>query len=350
MATKKTKSLADQNFKANVKRQIADLYKKVDELKERPYPSHTHPALGWKIDDCIKRLDAAGVPTIPRDASSAHAPGRWLAEWTCDQDSSFPSPCWASHPQHPSPKTPDRRVARRFNTRAEAQDWIDERVRTVKQVGFWKVVEDTFGVAGTPPYVARDSDKWIAQEDLSRVVRALTTCLYLYPHYELRYRCNSGAVMEAIELLRPDVAQVIRDESAEAARDRFWDEDGAPREPNCSTCPSPSGECAVEPCDAQRAAKKSAERPSVFFATARVKLEAGLERVGRDLCVYVTAGEVGRAICDCKYGIGASQEKGAQAGSEQTGCPEVHTALAMIRAMTDEEYLAILGRAGGVLT
>jgi hypothetical protein len=51
--------------------------------------------------------------------------------------------------------------------------------------------------------------------------------LYLYPHYDLRYRCNSGAVMEAIELLRPDVAKVIRDEDARAAREKFFSEDEA---------------------------------------------------------------------------------------------------------------------------
>ena len=348
MATKKTKPLADQNFKANVKNQIADLYKKVSALEEAPKVLvHEHE-------------------TVVRDV---------------------------------------REHTNQLRSQAAHLHELDEKMGTPKPAAI--------------SWAACGSDKWIAREDLNRVVRALTTCLYLYPHYNLRYRCNAGAVMEAIELLRPDVALVIRDESAEAARDKFFPEEYEPV--NCGTCESPSGECASEPCDAQPAAAKrrspgwlaewtksadstfpspcwaSSPEPTstktrhrseaywfptkaeaeswiaergkrvtqfgtwnvvedlvpaqkgIFFATNRPKFEAGLERVGRDLCAYVMEGEVGRASCDCKYGIGAYQTKGLNAGSEQTGCPEVHMALAMIHAMTDSEYAAILGRAGGML-
>jgi hypothetical protein len=96
--------------------------------------------------------------------------------------------------------------------------------------------------------------------------------------------------------------------------------------------------------------KKTPTKPkSAFFATSRAKLEAGLERVGRDLCAYVYTGFAGRATCDCKYGIGAVQAKfGRAASTEMTGCPEVHQALAMVRAMTNREYDSLVRRAGGM--
>ena len=90
--------------------------------------------------------------------------------------------------------------------------------------------------------------------------------------------------------------------------------------------------------------------PTGFFATGRTQLEDGLARVGRDLCEYTYDGDNTAMMCrgDCKYGIGSFSAKGQRpASSEQTGCPEVHQALAIIHAMTSAEYSAILARAKG---
>lgn len=252
-------SLADQNFAANVKRQIKDLYKKVEKLEEEPrVPVHQHE-------------------TVIRDV-------RELAATV------------ASH----------GRALTLQGSRLQALDHYPP--------------ENT-------PRLTLPADM---VDEGEVVVRDLVTCLRLYPHYNLRYRCNIAAVLRAIRLLRPDVAKDIEDAGADAAYERFYS-GGDPELPDLSAEPSPT------------------KTKSVFFATTRAKLEAGLERVGRDLCSYVSAGGTERATCDCKYGIGLTPAKGENAGSEQTGCPEVHMALAMIKAMTDEEYAAILERAGGIL-
>lgn len=45
-------------------------------------------------------------------------------------------------------------------------------------------------------------------------------------------------------------------------------------------------------------------------------------------------------FCDCKCGIGQPRNR-LTPGSEQTGCPELRTALAVLRNMTDQEWAKI---------
>lgn len=56
------------------------------------------------------------------------------------------------------------------------------------------------------------------------IVEKLLTCFYLYNGYQVGSRGPSGLIMDVIEDLRPDVAQVIRDEDAEGAYSKFFSE------------------------------------------------------------------------------------------------------------------------------
>lgn len=49
--------------------------------------------------------------------------------------------------------------------------------------------------------------------------------------------------------------------------------------------------------------------------------------------------------CDCKYG-GETFRRGALAGGEQTGCPELRLVYLILEALTDEEWETLGERAG----
>jgi hypothetical protein len=66
----------------------------------------------------------------------------------------------------------------------------------------------------------------------------------------------------------------------------------------------------------------------------------GLRAVQKNLCRYF--GDT----CDCKYGAEDLKPFGTRSWGEQTGCPEVRTAIAILSVMTDEEYDALAKRAG----
>jgi hypothetical protein len=69
-----------------------------------------------------------------------------------------------------------------------------------------------------------------------------------------------------------------------------------------------------------------------------------LEALRGDLCCYMGP------ICDCKYGYKAADKLGSfhpgwsMDRGEQTGCPELRTAIALLNLMTDEEYETIMKR------
>jgi hypothetical protein len=69
------------------------------------------------------------------------------------------------------------------------------------------------------------------------------------------------------------------------------------------------------------------------FGVGKTRLLAGLDRVRVRLCEYG-----GSLSCDCKYGA-------AGGGSEQSGCPEVSVAEALIAVMTPEEFASLCSRA-----
>ncbi len=73
-----------------------------------------------------------------------------------------------------------------------------------------------------------------------------------------------------------------------------------------------------------------------MFGIGKERLEEGLGNIQHNLCAYM--GET----CDCKYGIDRVDKKFGpttrQMFSEQTGCPELRQALALIQAMTPEQF------------
>jgi hypothetical protein len=51
-------------------------------------------------------------------------------------------------------------------------------------------------------------------------------------------------------------------------------------------------------------------------------------------------------FCDCKYG----SKDILHTHGEQTGCPEMRCLVELLSTMTDDEYNAIMKRAGAILT
>lgn len=69
----------------------------------------------------------------------------------------------------------------------------------------------------------------------------------------------------------------------------------------------------------------------------RLQIVAAMEAARKNrLCGYM--GDP----CDCKYGIATTNDR--MGGSEQTGCPEMRTAIAILRNMTDQEWEKIQRR------
>lgn len=68
-----------------------------------------------------------------------------------------------------------------------------------------------------------------------------------------------------------------------------------------------------------------------MFTTTRPKLLRGLLRLRRNICGYTGP------PCDCKYGY----KDGTR---EQTGCPEIANAAALIARLRPSEYEEILNR------
>lgn len=59
------------------------------------------------------------------------------------------------------------------------------------------------------------------------IVEKLVFCFHIYPNYRVDSRGPAGLLMDIIEDLRPDIAQVIRDESADEAYSKFFSEEVA---------------------------------------------------------------------------------------------------------------------------
>ena len=76
-----------------------------------------------------------------------------------------------------------------------------------------------------------------------------------------------------------------------------------------------------------------------MFGQSQPRLVAGLMQVGDRLCQH-GGGDWPRR-CDCKFG--------ASGQGEESGCPEIVAATALIHAMTRAEYRRLCKRAG-VLT
>jgi len=75
-----------------------------------------------------------------------------------------------------------------------------------------------------------------------------------------------------------------------------------------------------------------------MFGVRKEELVTGLARISCKLCGYLGS------LCDCKY-MDESNDH-LNAGTEQTGCPEVSMAATLINAMTPQEFHAIAQRAG----
>jgi len=58
------------------------------------------------------------------------------------------------------------------------------------------------------------------------IVEKLVFCFHIYPNYRVDSRGPSGLLMDIIENLRPDVAEVIREVDADEAYSKFFSEDG----------------------------------------------------------------------------------------------------------------------------
>jgi len=58
------------------------------------------------------------------------------------------------------------------------------------------------------------------------IVEKLVFCFHIYPNYRVNSRGPSGLLMDIIENLRPDVAEVIREVDADEAYSKFFSEDG----------------------------------------------------------------------------------------------------------------------------
>lgn len=72
----------------------------------------------------------------------------------------------------------------------------------------------------------------------------------------------------------------------------------------------------------------------MFYGT-REELLVALKALRRKVCCY----SGGEDFCDCKYGFDGTQNR----LSEQTGCPELRTAIELLTCMNDNEFNVILG-------
>lgn len=91
------------------------------------------------------------------------------------------------------------------------------------------------------------------------------------------------------------------------------------------------------------------------FTSNRDDTLVGLNRVAKALCQNYPdhAGAMALGVCDCKYGASnvMALVRGLRAGDahgqrhgEQTGCPELRTAMVLLSKMTPDEFTAIMDR------
>lgn len=87
-----------------------------------------------------------------------------------------------------------------------------------------------------------------------------------------------------------------------------------------------------------------------MFVGSRERAVAVVEQSVSEVCVYSRPGNVSRT-CDCKYGVPigpGTKPLREPRGGEKTGCPELRSALAVLRAMTDAEWNELSARGGNV--
>jgi hypothetical protein len=85
-------------------------------------------------------------------------------------------------------------------------------------------------------------------------------------------------------------------------------------------------------------------KPMRIFIGSRVESIRAIEKAGEISCRY--SGAAWPHFCDCKYG-GPRERLGKLGNSEQTGCPELMSAHAILSAMTDAEWVALAAQSGG---
>lgn len=69
-----------------------------------------------------------------------------------------------------------------------------------------------------------------------------------------------------------------------------------------------------------------------------------IQRIGQKTCGYYDPTKSWPAnTCDCKYGA-----NGGPTG-EKTGCPELRIIYAILKALSDEEWVELVHKAGGSL-
>lgn len=73
-------------------------------------------------------------------------------------------------------------------------------------------------------YPKKTHDRTLTDDE---IVEKLLTCFYLYDGYPVGSRGPAGQLMDVIKDLRPDVAEVIVEEDAHQAFQKFFGEDGA---------------------------------------------------------------------------------------------------------------------------
>ena len=84
-----------------------------------------------------------------------------------------------------------------------------------------------------------------------------------------------------------------------------------------------------------------------MFGINQSELLDGLSNLQERICGYCGP------TCDCKYGIEKIKnpiEKMQYNTSEQTGCPEVRQAMAMIQALTNDEFNDLCLKGGMIRT
>lgn len=74
-----------------------------------------------------------------------------------------------------------------------------------------------------------------------------------------------------------------------------------------------------------------------MFVAEKNEVVEGLKAVQVNICAYRS-----NKRCDCKYG--ATEQTAAKHSEVGSGCPEVHAAIAVLSAMTEEEYKRIVRR------
>lgn len=73
-----------------------------------------------------------------------------------------------------------------------------------------------------------------------------------------------------------------------------------------------------------------------MFTQPRSQIVEGLRRLRFHICSCFQTDPYSHRPCDCKYG-GPKSGKDKYQG-EETGCPEVGSAIILLEAMTDQEY------------